>query len=313
MKILVTGATGYVGGRLVQFLSERGHRIIGTTRQHPQSLNGWPPTARLVTLNAIDLSAPDLDLIGQVDAVIHLAAANEIRSAQDPEAAMLETCGATRRLLEACIACQVKRFIFLSTTHVYASPLEGHFDERSLTRPAHPYAISHKAGEDYVYAANKAGRISGITVRLSNSIGAPAWRNVDRWTLVGNDLARQAIETGEILIKAPNQWRDFIPMTDVCLGIDLLLAAAPAALGDGIFNLAGDLPLRIIDIGSYMVAAAEAVMGSSIALKTAVAVETAGAPVYTLGIDRLVSLGFKPSGIPGLEAELRATLQLLSA
>ncbi len=313
MKLLVTGATGYVGGRLIQYLCMQGHEVIGTTRRNIGAPAGWPAQAKLITLDPLELSASDLDVIGGVDAVIHLAAANEMRSGQDPEAAMLETCGSTRRILEASIAAQVKRFIFLSTMHVYASPLLGRLNEQCITRPAHPYSISHKAGEDYVYAAHHAGKIKGISIRLSNSIGAPAWTSIDRWTLVGNDLARQAVETGTLRIKSPNQWRDFIPMCDVCLGIETLLNAAEDRLGDGIFNLGGDLPLRVIDVANYIAASAQDVLGQAVTILTESKVETTEVPAYTVEIEKLRSFGFITSGIEGLKTELRATLDLLRA
>jgi UDP-glucose 4-epimerase len=310
MKVLVTGATGYVGGRLVGHLAGQGHDVIGTSRMARTAPRGWPAAARLVKLDSLAISQDDTKLLEGLDAVIHLAAANELRSAEDPEAAMLETCGGTRRLLERAIENSVPKFLFLSTIHVYGAPLVGHYDETQETRPAHPYSITHRAAEDYVLAAHKAGRITGFSIRLSNSIGAPAWTDVDRWTLVGNDLARQAVATGRMTLRTPGQWRDFVPMQDVCAGLDLLLRT-DETLGDGIVNLGGDHPARIIDIASHLAEIAEDVLGKTIEI---VAPEQTGAdpkPQYTIGIERLKRLGYAPSGKAGLAEEFRSTFELL--
>ena len=110
----------------------------------------------------------------------------------------------------------VERFIYFSTAHIYGAPLEGTITEKSLPSPVHPYAITHRAAEDYVIAAAKQKRIQGTVLRLSNSFGAPVSPHVNRWTLLANDLCRQAVEKGTITLRSNGcQYRDFICLTDV--------------------------------------------------------------------------------------------------
>lgn len=310
MKIMITGATGYVGGRLTQYFARQGHSVIGTTRSLRNVPFGWPGDARLVRSDSLTLTKKDAVLLEGVDAIIHLAAANEVRSREDPEAAMQETCGGTRRLLDLAIAEGVGTFIFMSTIHVYGSPLRGRYDETVITRAAHPYSISHKAAEDYVFAAHDAGKIRGLSVRLSNSIGAPAWKDIDRWTLVGNDLARQVVSSGKMNIRSPNQWRDFVPMKDVCQAMALLLGV-DSDLGDGIFNLGGDLTLTIMDIAMLMQDAAKIVLGMDVEITSQEVIARSVQCPYTINIERLRGLGFAPSGRVGLQEELNRILELL--
>jgi UDP-glucose 4-epimerase len=251
------------------------------------------------------------ELLEGVDVIVHLAAANELRSSQDPEAAMLETCGGTRRLLELAISRSVDRFLFMSTVHVYGSPLKGHYDETTPTRAAHPYSVTHKAAEDYVLAARDAGKIDAACIRLSNAIGAPAWTDVDRWTLVGNDLARQAVNTSKMLLRTPGQWRDFMSMQDVCLGIELLLGEIYPE--DGLLNLGGDYPARIIEIAEMMKEAARMSLGKDVTIVSQGAAEGGTAPQYTLSTARMRQIGFAPSGKVGLEAEFQKMFALLAA
>ena len=102
---------------------------------------------------------------------------------------------ATKRLVEAASRAGVKKFIYLSTAHVYASPLVGTITEQTLPNNSHPYASSHLAGESAVLNADERGVIQGVVMRLSNAYGAPMHKGVNCWMLVVNDLCRQAVQT----------------------------------------------------------------------------------------------------------------------
>jgi UDP-glucose 4-epimerase len=91
--------------------------------------------------------------------------------------------------------------------------------------------------------------LTGIVVRLSNGFGAPAHPDVNRWTLLANDLCRQAVETGALQLRSSGlQRRDFITLGDVGRAVDHLIALPSDSCGDGLFNLGGESPLRIIDL-----------------------------------------------------------------
>ena len=63
-----------------------------------------------------------------------------------------------------------------------------------------------------------------MIIRLSNSYGAPISKDVNRWTLVVNDLCRQAITNRELKLKSSGeQHRDFIPISDALSAVNLLM------------------------------------------------------------------------------------------
>lgn len=310
--LLVTGARGYIGGRLVQYLASRGRNVIGTSRSDSPPPVGWPSDVPLLPLDPLGNLAAATATLSGVETVIHLAAANEIRSVDDPDGALIETGAGTRRLIEASTSAGVKRFIFLSTVHVYGSPLRGLVSEADIPRPSHPYAITHQIGEAFTLAANSAGRIEGIAVRLTNVIGAPAWVDVDRWSLLGNDLARQAVYTGKIVIRTPGQWRDFITIPDVCRGIDLLIRAPAEMLRDGVVNLGSGTTSRVDDVAARLAHVANLRLGRSIVLECPDSSKVIPCnPPFTLSIERICGLGFTPSGIESFDAELDETVALL--
>ena len=68
-----------------------------------------------------------------------------------------------------------------------------------LPLPDIPYAITHRAAEDFTLMFASRGKLDARVVRLSNAFGAPAHGSVDRWTLLVNDLCRQAVETKKLV------------------------------------------------------------------------------------------------------------------
>ena len=93
--------------------------------------------------------------------------------------------------------------------------------------------------------------MQGIVLRLSNSIGAPINAKVDRWSLIGNDLCRQAITTQEMHLKTSGiQERDFIALSDVARATGHMIRLDEEKIADGIFNLGGENSLSIIQLAT---------------------------------------------------------------
>ncbi|MEI6093227.1 MAG: SDR family oxidoreductase, partial [bacterium] len=243
--VLITGGLGYVGGRITKFLSENSdsNLIIADIGKNVPDPT-WLKKGKIVNL---DLCSEKLDDICKgVDCIIHLAATNEIESGENPEKALLVNGMGSLKLLRSAEKNKVKRFLYFSTAHVYKSPLSGTIDEVMLTRPGHPYAITHKVAEDFILASHDRRNIDGIIIRMSNSFGAPVNPEVNRWTLLVNDLCRQVVATKKLTLKSSGtQERDFVTLEDVCRAVLHLLYLPSDKIGDGIFNLGGEKSLSI--------------------------------------------------------------------
>lgn len=248
-KVLVTGGLGYIGGRVCQHLSSLSmFQLLIGTRNNKQPIPNWLTNGQLVN---VDLSDDDslVKACTNVDSIVHLASINEIECAADPIRALNINSIGTVRLLNAAIKAKVKRFIFFSTAHVYGSPLSGTLTEKELPRPQHPYAITHKAAEDFVLAAHDKGQINAVVLRLSNGFGCPERANVNRWTLLVNDLCKQAITSKKITLHSSGvQVRDFISLTDVARAVEHVLNMTKEETSDGLFNLGGEQSVKIIDM-----------------------------------------------------------------
>jgi UDP-glucose 4-epimerase len=162
----------------------------------------------------------------------------------------------------------VRRFIYFSTAHIYGAPLVGAISEQTVPRPIHPYAITHKVAEDFVLAALDQGKIDGIVLRLSNGFGAPVAAEVNRWTLVVNDLCRQAVSTGKLVLRSNGlQQRDFITLQDTARCVAHFIALPKADCGDGLFNLGGECSRSIYAITQMVAARCQVVLGFTPAIE----------------------------------------------
>jgi len=209
MRVLITGGFGYLGGRIAQSLVNQGYQVVLGSRRE-QSAPDWLPKIELARIDWNDESSLKISC-KNIDVIIHAAGMNAKESAEDPVAALEFNGVATERLVRASVFAGVTKFIYLSTAHVYSSPLVGKIDEESCLTNKHPYATSHVAGENAVLWANREKQIRGIVLRLSNVTGAPVSKGVNCWMLLIHDLCKQAITKKELQLKSKKiEKRDFV-------------------------------------------------------------------------------------------------------
>jgi UDP-glucose 4-epimerase len=311
-SVLITGGFGYLGGRIAQRLAEIPEMSLRVaTRQAGIRQPSWLPRGEIISLDVgSDMSVASA--CRNVDTIVHLAAMNEIDCAENPGTAIEVNVGGTLRLVQGAKRAGVRKFIYMSTAHVYGAPLAGTITEMTLPRPIHPYAITHRAAEDFVLAGGRNDALCGVVIRLSNGIGAPAHSGINRWSLVGNDLCRQAVETGQMVLKSAGlQRRDFVPVADVCDAIAYLIALDASRISDGIVNLGGGLPLRIIDLAERIAARCEALLGFRPPIVRPE--PTTGDQSMDLDYrsERLRDTGFTPAG--DLDREIDRTITLCAS
>lgn len=302
-----------MGGRVASYLASAApqHSIRLMTRRKADQVPEWARDMDVVRADVLQTESLGPALEG-IDTVIHLAAVNEVESQQDPEVALEVNGKGTYRLLQACRAHEVKRFIYFSTFHVYGPGAPQPITEATPTRPVHPYAITHRLAEDWVNSHRHSYGLETLVLRLSNGYGYPADPLVQRWTLVFNDLCKQAIQNGEIRLRSQGtQHRDFVSLTDVGRAINHFLATTGDAWQDGLFNLGGECSMSILQVAQRVAAEFFQRFGKEIPISTGGEEEGQTASPVRYDIDKLKQTGFSLEG--NMSEEVRATFDVCEA
>ncbi len=303
VRILVTGAFGYVGGRLARSLASAGHDPVLAGRTIPEWAGSTFPGRDLRRVDVLDGSAV-ADAVADADAVVHLAALDERESARDPALALRVREGGTRAVARAAVRLG-RRVVFFSTFHVYRPSARGVVDERRPVGPATSYGVAHLAGERTCRA--NASRAGVAILRISNVYGAPVDPAVDRWTLAHNDLCRQAVTSRRLVLRAPGVRRDLVWVDDVARATAIVLTCDASALADPVFNVGGDRTMTIGDLADLVRERAERLLRRPVTLERG---DGPAEPEFAYSSARLERLGYRPRD--GLVPETDALIAMLA-
>lgn len=235
MRILVTGASGFIGSHLCERLIADGHQVTGVDRQPC-----WVPG---VTAFRWDLRERAIaSLLRDVDAVIHLAArAGMAGSWVDFDDYTSCNVLATQRVLEAAARVQVPWVIYCSSSSVYGRFAVGDEDNSSLL-PCSPYGVSKLAGEQLCRAYWES-RSLPFTIVRPFSIYGPRQR-ADMF----HHVAIEALLSGRSLTIYGNghQVRSNTYVGDLVDAFASLLARPDAAKGN-VFNVGGGEAVSLLE------------------------------------------------------------------
>jgi UDP-glucose 4-epimerase len=201
--ILVTGATGAIGPRVVAELHSAGYPLRTYSVDAPAA-GLFPPQVEVVIGDIADEAAVKYAMRG-VDAVIHMAALLHITNPPPEMRVPFEriNVGGTSTVVDAAIGANVRRVVLFSTIAVYGRA-EGHvLDEQSPAKPHTLYAQTKLAAERIVLDAKNAdGQPLGTVLRLAAVYGSRIKGNYERLTHalachrfipIGNGLNRRTL------------------------------------------------------------------------------------------------------------------------
>lgn len=251
MKILITGGFGFVGGALGKYLYSKGHEILLGSRSVRQAPD-WCPEAIPVITSWTDMKSL-VKVCQGVNCIIHAAGMNARDCSNDSVEAIVANGLNTARLLQAAKSAGVQKLIYISTAHVYSSSLSGIITEDACPTNLHPYAMSHRIGEDSVLYANQSGKIKGIVFRLSNAFGVPACIDTDAWILLVNDICRQSVIDSRIVLRSGGkQYRDFVCLNTVVQTIGNMVEFDDSDKLGGVFNLGSGESLSVLEMAGLV-------------------------------------------------------------
>ncbi|CAM4198186.1 NAD(P)-dependent oxidoreductase [Cytophagaceae bacterium 50C-KIRBA] len=300
MKILITGANGYVGARLAAYFAKQGHQVIPLVRKLDRNHLAW--ASHMLDVLKGDIKEEEtIQRIASIEAdvIIHLVSLDHRQSEADPSVVNEVNVLPTWRLLHACIPHGLKKFIYFSTAQVYGGKMTGEVNETYPINTGNIYGLTHFLGENICQHFNTNSSCNVISVRLSNSYGSPVFEENNCWWLAINDLCRSAYYQKEIrLLSDGSPQRDFIHGNDVCQALDLLIGSADK-IKDNVYHISSGNTISLLGLACKIQAVYESRFGINLPIYTIHGLVDSkqvldNHPQFMISNQKLQELGFLP-------------------
>ena len=228
MKILITGANGLLGQKLISLLSkERGLQVVATARSINRLPDASPDNVRFALMDVTDRENV-IDIIGdyQPDTIIHTAAMTHVDECeQNQEECKRANVDAVAHLIEACETFQV-HLIHISTDFIFDGS-DGPLDENARPAPVNYYGQTKLESEELL-RNSKCDYTILRTVLVYGANHDPSKSNIVLWVI-------NKLKNKEEINVVNDQWRTPTLAEDLATGC--YLAANKRSLG--VFNISG--------------------------------------------------------------------------
>ncbi|MDQ0194554.1 NAD-dependent epimerase/dehydratase family protein [Paenibacillus wynnii] len=243
MRILVTGAGGFIGSVLCKQLHADGHEVVRMLRKLQKKEGKAVDSYEDYECDVLSDSFPDIQLSG--DAIVHLAAANDIVSKNGREGIRLSVIG-TKNVLDFAVNNRIDKVVFFSTIQVLGSELEGLITEESAFYPENDYAANHMMAEMYTEMYARKGLLRAVSMRPTNVYGYFTLPTINRWSLVPACFCREAFFDKQITLRSSGkQIRNFVSVDSVAGATRAVLAHFPASYD--VLNIGSQCHMTILE------------------------------------------------------------------
>lgn len=260
MKILVTGADGFIGSHLTERLVALSHDVRALVQYNSFNSWGWlddAPSRESIDVIAGDVRDPNFCRLAcdGVDVVYHLAALIAIPYSYVAPASYIETnVTGTLNICQAAMDRGVKRVVAISTSEVYGTARYVPIDEAHPLQPQSPYSASKIGADAIALSFHNAFELPVTVARPFNTFGPRQSARAVIPTIIGQIAAgEKRIKLGEL-----TPTRDFNYVADTCDGL-IALANSDRTIGETI-NIGSN---REISIGDTLALIAQ-LMGSDV-------------------------------------------------
>ena len=239
MRALVIGGAGFIGSNLVDGLIKDGHTIQVWDNLSTGDRNNVNPKAHFINCDITKSYDARKVMMGEFkpDVVFHLAAMARVQpSIENPIEFNNVNVSGLLNVLNLCVECGVKRFIFSSSSSVYGDANQVPTTEECKLNPISPYALQKLIGEQYCKLYSKLYGLDTVCLRYFNVYGER--QSLDgAYCLVMGIFARQRLNGEPMTINGDGeQRRDFTYVGDV-VESNIKASNTKIKFGGDVFNI----------------------------------------------------------------------------
>jgi len=218
MRILVTGAAGFIGSHLTDELLSRGHNVLGLDNLRNGRRENLKEALRnerfqFVQADLLDESICENACAG-CEVVFHLACLGVRHSLNNPFENHQVNAEATLKLLAAAKQAKIARFFYISTSEVYGKTNSFPIRETDMTAPTTVYGASKLAGEHYTLAYHECFGMNAIVLRIFNNYGPRAHYEGDAGEIIPRTIVRIMNGQNPVIFGDGQVTRDFFFVKD---------------------------------------------------------------------------------------------------
>jgi len=232
-KILITGATGFIGTHLIPQLIKN-HKIVGISKNKIKSSKNF-------ISSSINITNENLKIKNKYTDIIHMAAHSDVTYCNlNPTKCYELNVKSTQKMLEIARK-NDSNFIFLSSSHVYGNPIKQPIIEDSLCNPSTHYASSKRMSEILCETYAKTYGLNIQVARLFSVYGPKSPKS----NLIFN-IIDQIINNSKIILGNTYPKRDFIFISDVIMGLIKILNSKKK--GFQVYNLGSGKSMSVENV-----------------------------------------------------------------
>ena len=247
MKILITGADGFIGSHLTELVHSEGHDVMALSQYN--SFNDWGWLEDIDCQNEINIITGDIrdpffckEITKKVDVIFHLAALIGIPySYQAPDSYIDTNVKGTLNICQAALENEVKRVLVTSTSEVYGTAKYVPIDEDHPLQPQSPYSASKIGADAVAMSFFNSFNLPLTIVRPFNTYGP---RQSAR-AVIPTIITQIASGAKEIRLGDTSPTRDFNYVSDTCRGF-IQLSESNKAIGE-IVNVGSSSEISITE------------------------------------------------------------------
>ena len=251
LRVLITGANGFLGSYIFKYLSSKDHNISILNRNDIENIF---LSKDFINNNFCDFEAIPI-LNKKYDYLIHMAALPYSEAEKSIREAEIVNTKLTDYLAKYCQINNIY-FLFFSTVQVYGSILEGIYSESSLTNPETIYAKTKRDAEIKIIDRINKFNLRGKILRVANIVGKPLNRSSSGWKLFANKIILDSIIQEKISItNNPYLRRSFLSINFLLNFLEIFIYnfKEDDFLESNIINLASEKSTTLIDFALMVI------------------------------------------------------------